>query len=92
MRGIALEVEVFSLKKDVEQFWSDIWGNKGNFNQNVEFLKLLETSYCPNVIEKDCLLYVWNDFKSIWINFIQSLTFLLKCSYISNLGLFNKRN
>ena len=53
MKGIALKIEVLTSKNDVELFWSEIWGNKGNFNHNVEWLKLIETSYCPNVIEKD---------------------------------------
>ena len=53
MKRMALKVEVLPSKNDVEQFWSDIWGNKGDLNQNAEWLKLLETSYCPNAIEKD---------------------------------------
>ena len=53
MKGIDSKVEVLPSKNDIEQFWSNIWGNKGNFNHNVEWLKLLETSYCPNVIEKN---------------------------------------
>ena len=53
MKGITLKIEVLTSKNDVELFWSDIWGNKGNFNHNAEWLKLLESSYCPNVIEKD---------------------------------------
>ena len=53
MKGIASKVEVLPSKNNVEQFWSNIWGNKGNFNHNAEWLKLLESSYCPNIIEKD---------------------------------------
>ena len=53
MKRIALKVEVLPSKNDVEQFWSDIWGNEGNFNHNPVWLKLLETSYCPNIIAKD---------------------------------------
>ena len=53
MKRIALKVEVLLSKNDVEQFWSDIWGNEGNFNHNPAWLKLLETSYCPNIIAKD---------------------------------------
>ena len=53
MKWIAVKVEVLPSKNDVEQFWSDVWGNKGNFNHNAEWLKLLKTSYCLNVIEKD---------------------------------------
>ena len=53
MKEIALKFEVLPSKNDVEQFWSEIWGNKCNFNHNSERLKLLEKSYCPNVIEKD---------------------------------------
>ena len=56
MKGIALKVEVLPLKNDVVQFCSDIWGNKGNFNHNAEWLSLLEISYCPNVIEKEFIL------------------------------------
>ena len=48
MKGIASKVEVLPSKNDV-----NIWDNKGNFNHNAEWLKLLETSYWPNVIEKD---------------------------------------
>ena len=53
MKVVAVKVEVLPLKNDIAQFWSDIWGNKGNFNYNAEWLKLVETSYCLNVIEKD---------------------------------------
>ena len=56
MKGIALKVEVLPLKNDVVQFCSDIWGNRGNFNHNAEWLSLLEISYCPNVIEKEFIL------------------------------------
>ena len=56
MKRIALKVEGLPLKNDVVQFFSDIWGNKGNFNHNAEWLNLLETSYFPNVIKKDFIL------------------------------------
>ena len=32
---------------NVEQFWSDIWGNKYNFNHKAEWLKPLETCDFP---------------------------------------------
>ena len=47
MKRIALKVEGLPLKNDVVQFFSDIWGNKGNLNHNAEWLKLLETSDFP---------------------------------------------
>ena len=65
MKGIALKVEVSPSNHDVEQFWSDIWSNEGNFNHNAEWFKLLEASYCPNVIEKDYSIRVFAVKKAI---------------------------
>ena len=59
MKQTAFKVEVLPSKIDVEQLWKDIWANKGNFNHNGEWLKLLETSYHTNVIEKD--YSIWAD-------------------------------
>ena len=90
MKGIALKVEVLPLKNDVVQFCSDIWGNKGNFNHNAEWLNLLEISYCPNVIEKDFILlglilsrrpfksYNW---KSCWGQILVQKAFLFHSFY-----------
>ena len=36
MKGSTIKAEVIPQKEDVEKFWNDIWGKKGNFNNNAE--------------------------------------------------------
>ena len=52
-QGSTIKAEVIPPKEDVEKFWNDKWGKKGNFNNNAEWLKILETTYCPNVTVKE---------------------------------------
>ena len=53
MKNSTIKAEVIPPKEDVEKFWKDICGKKGNFNNNAEWLKILETTYCLNVTAKE---------------------------------------
>ena len=40
-------------KEGITNFWSGIWCNEKNYNQNATWLNKLEDSYCPDIVGKD---------------------------------------
>ena len=53
MRGNSMKADRLPTKNEVEKFWEEIWEKKGQFNQQAEWLKLLEYPYCAKAIPKD---------------------------------------
>ena len=56
MRGNSVKVDILPTKNDVEKSWEEIWEKTRQFNQQAEWLKLLENSYCTTVKPKDYMI------------------------------------
>ena len=50
MKGDKIEIEKVPTKENVEQFWKSIWQDNSIFNERAEWLKVLEDTYCTNVV------------------------------------------
>ena len=57
MKDDKIEIEKVPTKENVEQFWKSIWQDNSIFNEKAEWLKLLEDTYCKNVVQgQDCII------------------------------------
>ena len=53
MKDDKIEIEKVPTKENVEQFWKSIWQDSSIFNEKVEWLKVLEDTYCKNVVDAE---------------------------------------
>lgn len=51
-----VKASILPTKEEVEKFWEGIWENKGQFNKESEWLKLLEQSYCATATPNDYMI------------------------------------
>ena len=53
MKDDKIEIEKVPTKENVEQFWKSIWQDNSIFNEKAEWLKVLEDTYCKNVVDAE---------------------------------------
>ena len=53
MKDDKIEIEKVPTKENVEQFWKSIWQDNSIFNEKAEWLKVLEDTYCTNVVDAE---------------------------------------
>ena len=47
------EVKVTPTLKEIKDYWNDIWGTTGDFNNSPEWLNVLEKEYCDKIQPED---------------------------------------
>ena len=47
------EIKVTPTLKEIEDYWNDIWGTTGHFNNSPEWLNVLEKEYCDKIQPED---------------------------------------
>ena len=51
------EVKEPPTKEEIENFWKNIWGTEGKFNESADWLKTLDNEYCTNIANKtECVI------------------------------------